>query len=292
MAAVLSNDGGYYPTLAYISESRRIGLELKPPCINQSFWSYQARQRSIRVGFMHIRGIKKAFIDRLIDERNAHGPFHSFGEFCMRTDPELAQARLLIKTGCFDSIAGRFSRPGMLWQAHAYAKSENSGELPNPEEYSGDEKLAHEIECFGFVLGCHPIELYRVDRSYARLIKASEMANHVGKYIQILGWLITEKLTQTKKGEPMEFVTFEDTSAIYETTFFSDAYRRLWHVLAPNHLFLIEGIVEEDFGVVTLNVKQLTRLDLNRKSCYPDFSGNIEENEKIGRRFPAGEANA
>jgi error-prone DNA polymerase len=118
------------------------------------------------------------------------------------------------------------------------------------------------------------------------------MPKYIGRRVRLLGWPVTEKLTQTKKGEPMEFVTFEDRSAIYEATFFSDAYRRLWHKLAPNHPFLIDGLVEEDFGAVTLNVKQLNRLDLNWKSCYANISGNAEENEKIGGRIFAGKSDA
>jgi hypothetical protein len=63
----------------------------------------------------------------------------------------------------------------------------------------------------------------------------------------------------------MEFATFEVPRRFTEP-FFS-AYRWLWNVLTPNRLFLIEGIVEEDFGVVALNVKQLNRLDLTPNSC-------------------------
>ena len=36
MAAVISNGGGYYSTLSYISEARRMGLEVLPPHINLS----------------------------------------------------------------------------------------------------------------------------------------------------------------------------------------------------------------------------------------------------------------
>ena len=83
------------------------------------------------------------------------------------------------------------------------------------------------------------------------------MQDYVGKRIGLLGWLISEKLTQTKKGDPMEFVTFEDTSATYEAIFFPDVYRRLWNRLTPNRPFIIDGIVEEHFGAVTVNVKEI-----------------------------------
>ena len=40
MAAVLSNGGGYYSTFAYVSECRRMGLEMRLPEINDSAKSY------------------------------------------------------------------------------------------------------------------------------------------------------------------------------------------------------------------------------------------------------------
>ena len=40
MAAVISNEGGFYSPFAYLSEARRIGLELLPPDINASTWQY------------------------------------------------------------------------------------------------------------------------------------------------------------------------------------------------------------------------------------------------------------
>jgi error-prone DNA polymerase len=289
MAAVLSNEGGYYPTRAYISEARRIGLEIKAPDINQSAWFYQGSNRTIRVGFMQIKGIKKSFIDKLIIERNKEGPFSSLPDFLLRTGSELGQGRLLIKAGCFDNIAGGLSRPGMLWQAYAHARGQYPGHLPNPPEYSRDQKLQHEIECFGFVLSGHPIDLYPVNWITDKIVKASEMENYTGRKIKVLGWLITEKITQTRKGDPMEFVTFEDRSAIYEATFFPDVYRSLWHLLTPNCLFLLDGIVEEDFGVPTLNVKGLKRLELAHKSCYGEGSGNIEETEEVRSRFSSAE---
>jgi error-prone DNA polymerase len=291
MAAVLSNEGGYYPTLAYISEARRMGLEIKPPDINNSAWRYEGRGGTIQVGFMQIRGIKKSFVHQLIAERNVQGPFRCFREFCLRTNPELAQARLLIKAGCFDSVADGLSRPGILWQAYAHEKRKDPGELPNPEEYTEYEKLEHEIESFGFPLSCHPLDLYRANLAGINFIKAIDLKTHVGKPVRILGWLIMEKLTQTKKGDPMEFVTFEDRSGIYEATFFPDTYMRLWHRLMPNRPFVIEGVVEEDFGALTLNVKNLEHLDVVRNSCYGKSSGTeVRKREKVSQRLSSGRA--
>jgi error-prone DNA polymerase len=58
----------------------------------------------------------------------------------------------------------------------------------------------------------------------------------------------------------MEFLGFEDTTAIYDVTLFPDVYRRVCHVLMGTRPFLISGIVQEDFGVCTLTADHVERL--------------------------------
>jgi error-prone DNA polymerase len=69
------------------------------------------------------------------------------------------------------------------------------------------------------------------------------------------GWWVTAKAVSTKHGQPMEFVTFEDTTATFETTFFPRAYDRYCRKLTRHRPYLLRGKVEEEFGVATLNVQ-------------------------------------
>jgi len=78
----------------------------------------------------------------------------------------------------------------------------------------------------------------------------------------MIGWLITSKGVETQDGEPMEFVSFEDTTALYDATVFPDAYRRCYHLLSTDRAYLLEGLIEQDFGAVTLTVHQITPLDI------------------------------
>jgi len=65
---------------------------------------------------------------------------------------------------------------------------------------------------------------------------------------------------QTKDEEPMEFISFEDTSALYETTFFPQTYARFCHILNRSRPYVLTGLVEEDFGAVTLTVDSVRLL--------------------------------
>ena len=90
--------------------------------------------------------------------------------------------------------------------------------------------------------------------------KGADLANHVGRTVDFLGLLLTGKIVSTKTGEAMEFLTFEDETAIIETTFFPEVYRRYAHVLSAQKAYLLRGLVEEDFGALTLTVQQLRLL--------------------------------
>jgi len=57
MAAVISNQGGFYSTFAYVSETRRMGLEILPPDVNQSDLRWKGRSGCLRVGLLSIKHV-------------------------------------------------------------------------------------------------------------------------------------------------------------------------------------------------------------------------------------------
>ncbi len=73
----------------------------------------------------------------------------------------------------------------------------------------------------------------------------------------MVGWLLTEKSSQTKHGDPMEFATFEDLIGLYDASFFPEPYRRYGHLLSGGKPYMMEGLVEEDFRTLTLTVNKI-----------------------------------
>ena len=260
LAAVVSNQGGYYSAFAYLSEGRRMGLTILPPDINASEWAYRGSGQIVRVGFMQIKSLHEALATRILTERETNGPYRSLQDMLDRVKPEIAQATLLIKAGCLDSIAGELTRPALLWRLFASQTTTSPGYLPIPPEYEVQKRLAHEWELFGFPLNCHPLDLFKDMLTHIPHISAMDLAQHVGEQVTMIGWLVTEKIISTKKGEPMEFVTFEDQTGLYDAALFPDPYRRYCHLLAMNQAYVVTGLVEEQFSAVTLTVKELRLL--------------------------------
>ncbi len=257
IAAVVSNQGGYYSAFAYLSEGRRMGLKILPPDINASVWTYRGSGTTIRVGFMQIKSLQEEVVKELIAERQANGPYRSLADFVIRVKPDLAQAKLLIKAGCFDSIAGDLTRPALLWRLLASQATKPPTSIPIPADYSFQKSFAHELALFGFPLCCHPLDLFRDTLAATPNIPAKDVEQYVGKEVTLVGWLLTEKIVSTKKGEPMEFMTLEDQSGMYDATLFPNTYRTYCHLLGTNQAYVIRGRVEEHFSTVTLTVKQL-----------------------------------
>ena len=71
---------------------------------------------------------------------------------------------------------------------------------------------------------------------------------------------MTEKETRTKSQQVMCFVSFEDPHGIFETVFFPPVYGKYAALLSEESAFLIEGTVEEEFGVFQLEVERLLPL--------------------------------
>ncbi len=271
MAAVISNQGGFYTPFAYLSEARRLGLKVLPPDINQSDHHYCGKGREIRIGLMQIHGLTAAGNRALLAERERGGPYRDFGDFLRRVALDAEDVRRLVKAGCYDALEGRERRSRLLWELlarGAAAVREGNLELfaelpalPEPSGYDDRTVLNQELETLGMLVSCHPLDLHR--RAIARIkpLPARELGAWAGRYVTMIGWWVTGKPVQDKDGRPMEFVTFEDTTGLFDATFFPQAYARFCRKLTRLRPYLLKGKVEEAFGVATLTVEWVGYLD-------------------------------
>ena len=290
MAAVISNQGGFYSAFAYASEARRMGITLLPPDVRFSRERWRGEGRRMRVGLQAIKALGQGTRRRIVQQRGRR-PFRDFDDFMSRVRPDEEEARALINAGACDSLSGTDApgRARLLWRLLRWRRGRDSsgggrrggrrraggarrgatGDLfrgPAPVEdptLPPDEELAllrRQYETLGFLCDRHPMVLFAHRLRGRGVTKARDLPRYVGRRVRVAGWLIAGKLVPTKKGEPMEFLTFEDETALVETTFFPDAYRRFCHILDWKLPYLLEGTVEEEFGAHTLTVHRAERL--------------------------------
>ena len=71
------------------------------------------------------------------------------------------------------------------------------------------------------------------------------------------GWSVTQKEVLTKDGLGMDFVSFEDETALYETVLFPDVYKKYRNLLFEQRPLIVDGSVMEDQGALNVEVKSL-----------------------------------
>jgi len=116
------------------------------------------------------------------------------------------------------------------------------------------------VETLGFLISHHPLELYKQVLKHRPVVEGCNLKHHVGRKVEVAGWLVTGKVVPTKDREPMEFVTFEDTTSLIETVFFPEAFRRFSHILSYTRPYRLFGKVEEDFGAITMTIERVNYL--------------------------------
>jgi error-prone DNA polymerase len=94
-----------------------------------------------------------------------------------------------------------------------------------------------------------------------KTVRACDFDRHVGQRVVAVGWLITGKIVTTRSQKLMEFMSFEDTTAIYETTFFSAGICRVCAHDGQDAAYLLTGQVQEQQGALTLNVEKVALMD-------------------------------
>ncbi len=266
MAAVISNQGGFYSAFAYVSEARRLGLNILPPDIMASRIRWTGKDSHLRVGFLSIKDLSAATRDRIVKEREKR-PFSDPTDFFERVRPDDTEARALIHCGALDCFHPKSHRAALLWQFCAWQKRRSPKTntpslfpdpaiptMPDLPKDDPKQRLRREFSVLGFLCDRHPITLFADQLKPLNTIKAVRIPRHLGRRIRFAGWLITGKTVVTKKGDPMKFVTFEDETSIVETTFFPAAYNRFCHILDHGRPFLLTGKVEENWGATTLTV--------------------------------------
>ncbi|MGM0426663.1 MAG: DNA polymerase III subunit alpha [Thermodesulfobacteriota bacterium] len=291
MAAVLSNGGGYYSTLSYISEARRMGLKVLPPHINESEIRYTGQCGRIRMGLMQLKGLSQKGMEAIIHERIQNGPFDSLHAFLKRTGSrlQLKDVRALIKGGCFDPLHRTGHRAQLMWDAMAFFHRQDAQKsaglfdgppaLPERERWQAGPKgfhsptsgtispysrglmLKQEVESFGFIVSMHPLAVYDRVLKNIHHVQAKHLARHIGKRVTTVGRLVTQKRVRTKTGRPMMFMTFEDQSSTFETVLFPKTYHRFCHLFISSRPYILNGRVDMTFNAVTLTVDHVTLLN-------------------------------
>ncbi len=296
LAAVLRNRGGFYAPRAYVEEARRLGCRIELPCVNRSDVGALGRLGVLRLGLDQIKSLRQGTPEAVVRIREAQGPYLSPTDLLLRTDVEKAEVERLVLAGALDV----FDRPRgeLLWlltldfKRYVRARTERRERsslfgpssmlppprrIPVPPSYRTEELLAMEVEALGLTATCHPQELWAEAAKEAGAIPTTDLQGRVGRKVKVAGWIVTDRRVRVRpkaggerpqrpEGRYMKFLMLEDLHGTVEVTLFPDAYARAGHRLSGAGPFLVRGIVRDDHGSLTLDARDIVKLDAPQAS--------------------------
>lgn len=227
--------------LAYREECRNAGLIVCPPDVNDGEYGFSFRDGKLLFGLQAIKGIGRSVIDRMVIERQKHGRFTTFVDFCRRMSSQgitrrtlepLIQSGALDRLDCtrrqmllhFEEIFGQVSSagdPAIEGQMSLFGDTEQdtSGDLslPPAQEYPFLQLLQLEKESCGMYLSGHPLDGVRWIGQLLHTVPLQMLTNAPDRAnVKVLCMVQTIKRHTTKKGEDMAFITIEDTSGVMD----------------------------------------------------------------------------
>ena len=253
--AILRFVGDRSPKLqTYFIEAKQRGISIKNPSINTSLEEYNATVDGIFIGLNAIKGLRRDFIQEILQQRKQNGPYTDFMDFAFRIGKRFCKKEVLealIDAGAFDELGKNRATlratidaviESVKFHGSNLALELNEEMYPKyfeEEDSNIIEKIEREIAVLGFPVSAFPTEPYEI-------LYKEEKANRISsiyesKQVSVLGILKNIRKTRTKKGEPMAFGTIQDETGEMEFVVFSEVYPLVFSLLEENQLVLIKG---------------------------------------------------
>ena len=282
MAAMLNSFIGNLDKVpVYISECKRLNIPILKPDINKSSTKFTVEDNKIRFGMGSIKNVGLNPISNIVKERDEHGEYKDFTDFCERIYGEQVNKKCiesLIKAGAFDSLGK--NRATLLDSFEeiidTIASEKNKGftnqitmfEIANSEEdiqelkytyneskeFSDKELLTMEKEMLGIYISGHPLEKFRekiekstnlnamqIGEAKSDLESKGECNLKDNSTIRIAGIITGIKKKFTKNNKLMAFVTVEDLYGIFEMIVFESTYNNFSNLIFEESIIFIEG---------------------------------------------------
>lgn len=253
----------------YLSECRRMGIQVLPPDVNESNSEYTPRGVDIRFGLAAIRNVGEGVVATIKRSREQKGRFASFGDFLSKVDAQVCNKKTiesLIKAGAFDSFG--VSRRGLMSvhleaidsiietkRAEAIGQFDLFGgetvenisdvELDIPVgEWEKSQLLAYEREMLGLYVSDHPLLGIEHILRMSTDVSISQLLDDVtsqDRMVTIGGLVTSIQRKVTRQGASWAIVTIEDLEGSIEALFFAKTYTQYALTLTEDRVVVIRG---------------------------------------------------
>ena len=294
MAALMTSDMDDTDRLAIeIAESKRIGVKVLGPDINESYGDFAIvpGEKTIRFGLSGIKNMGKSLAkEYIIPEREKNGPFKNICDFASRVDSTKFNKKSwesAIRTGVFDRFAkagqdksriradllfnletiqgygAKVQKDKKNGQTDLFGMFGAAGAIPEPELQPAPAEIPHkdlllwERDLMGLYISAHPLDKYDLffeEQTYPYEFIKAENDN---KTITVGGIINSVRTILTKKGEKMAFVKIENKTAEQEIIVFPKTYQSIGGKLVEDNVIKVTGRInaKDQNGNISSEVK-------------------------------------
>ncbi|OHB09766.1 MAG: hypothetical protein A3H60_01650 [Candidatus Zambryskibacteria bacterium RIFCSPLOWO2_02_FULL_44_12b] len=272
MSAVLTAESGDVEKIGImIKECGRMGIDVLPPSINESFSQFtvvNTRPYKIRFGLTTIKNFGQGISSSITAEKKLNGKFKDLPDFLDRIkDKNLNKKSLeaLIKCGALDE----FNERGILLanidnlleyhkermsapknQDSLFGQMSDKSTLPVLRLSSGQaatqkDKLLWEKELLGLYISGHPLEAYK-DKILPLSVNVEKLTQMKEGEVAVIAGLVEEiRDVLTKNNERMVFMRLTDLSGTTEVAIFPRIFSEFRQFIEPDACIAIKGKVSK-----------------------------------------------
>jgi DNA polymerase-3 subunit alpha len=315
MTALLTSEmGNTAKVVRYIEECKKMGIQVLPPSVNESFAEFTCVGNLIRFGLTAVKNVGTTAIDSILESRKADGPFKTFFDFAERVDLRVCNRKVLeslVKCGACDEfnlhrsqlmamidtaleMGSSLQRDKSRGQFSFFEAADNFQEkhsVPEIPEWPENQKLAYERELIGFYVSSHPLASHsKVLKNYATAYSDTLGELKDGAEVSMGGIIDAVKEILTKKGDKMGFLTFQDLNGSCEVVVFPELYKSATLLIKPDSKIFIKGkintrddvpkIIADEIVAIEEVQSRFTKsicIDLNTAGLDPVLLKDIKE---------------
>ena len=269
LALLNSSEMDEVKTKKYIQELKAHNLKVNKPDINISLANYTIHYNTIYLPFNTVKGISSVITNKIINARE--DKFNDIYDFFVKMTKESIPKNVyisLITSGTLDTFNINrktiYDNLDNLINYGNLVKDLGDNNVLKPEiipseEFSKEELINYEKECFGFYLSNHPVVYYR--NKISNTMKLVDIKKYFNKNITCILLVDRVKEVNTKDNLKMAFLTCSDEETTVDVIIFPKVYETI-EELKKSDIIKVEGKVErkKDYNIIAssiTNVKEI-----------------------------------
>lgn len=302
----------------FSQELDRLGITLLGPDINKSKPEFAVEYikdeegneiKAIRYALAAIKGVGRAAMQSLVDEREANGEFSDVFDVARRLDGKVMNKRQLenlIKAGAFDCFSpNRAQFHDSVEILTSYSSSINQEKESGQESLFGGveesvpqnlpkliqrpdwdslERLQYEFDSVGFYLSAHPLdsEMEKLEKRnvipYTSLLEGKTPSGRV----KLAGVVLKKQERTSAKGNRFAFVQLSDPTGVFEPLVFSDTLFANRELLKPGTAFIVTvDVQKQEDDIPRLTAQHFELLDTALENLTRNIDIIVEDVKAI-----------